>query len=67
MNFGWPNAEIGQKMANGRLISSTGEETPGQDSRVPTKKNSIFIDQGGDIALCHVVFTISHVTNSNGT
>ena len=26
MNFGWPNAEIGQKMANGQLISSTGSQ-----------------------------------------
>ena len=23
---------------------------------------SMFIDQGGDIALCHAVFTISHIT-----
>ena len=27
---------------------------------------SIFIDQGGDIALSHTVFTISHATISNG-
>ena len=26
MDFGWPNAEIGRKMANGRLISSNGSQ-----------------------------------------